>query len=164
MFKTIVAAVLVVGMLAGSEVMAQRDAGAKARREFGKGFWNSGNQATASRTVTRSQLPSVTRTDQAAAPGPVASESYQSFSYEPTPVVANEAPAQASTPGVPAYTSSPCENGAPAGYRSFSYEPSYRSYSYEPAVATSRSINPNRSGAFRNASPPQVRLRPGSGR
>ena len=89
MCRTVVMAVAVVGLLLGSEALAQRDAGAKARGEYGKGFWSSGSNRRATSTVPR-RMMTPTRSTNSIAETPAA-ESYRSFSYEPAPEATNEA-------------------------------------------------------------------------
>ncbi len=77
-------ALVVVG---GSVVYAQRDAGAKARGEFGTGFWSSqyNRSSTAARAQRSSSLPSTY------ARRPASQErEYRVSSYEPTPFAAGE--------------------------------------------------------------------------
>lgn len=69
-FISVGAAVVTLALLFVSDAVAQRDAAAKARGEFGRGFWDSGNQASRSQSFYyQPARPSV--------------ESYRSFSYEP---------------------------------------------------------------------------------
>jgi len=66
--------------LCSSEAMAQRDAGSKARGEFGKGFWSSTNRGSSSavnRGYYSSPQPANSVTN---------SQDYRSFSYEPVAI------------------------------------------------------------------------------
>lgn len=147
MLRTIVMAVAVVGLLLGSEALAQRDAGAKARGEYGGGFWSSGANRRATSTVPR-RMMSPTRSTYSIAETPAA-ESYRSFSYEPAPEATNaeEAPVEVSAAPTPCPT-------APTA--------TYRRYSLEPAVANPPRCQVRRSAAQRRISPHEARLRPGS--
>ncbi len=58
-----------------TQAMAQRDAGAKARGEFGRGFWNSQSQTSTTQNFNYYTQPATT----AAAN----TQQYRSFSYEP---------------------------------------------------------------------------------
>jgi hypothetical protein len=82
---------------------AQRDAGAKARGEFGTGGWNSNSQPR-----SYSPIPVETR---------------RSFSYQPTAAVAG-----CQCGASQAATSEHVATQPQVERRSFSYEPSYRSY------------------------------------
>lgn len=151
MFRTVVLSVAVLGLVLGSEAFAQRDAGAKARREFGKGFWNSQSHATVTRSTPSRVVSPVQRSIQTNTA--LAAESYRSFSYEPTPEVAQEEASQATAPVTKTEAPSPCQATPSVSYRSFSYE---------PATNVSPRYEVRRSNASRHVSPPQVRLRPGT--
>ena len=151
MCRTVVMAVAVVGLLLGSEALAQRDAGAKARGEYGKGFWSSGSNRRATSTVPR-RMMSPTRPTYSIAESPAA-ESYRSFSYEPAPEATNGATNSEEAPVEVSAAPTPCPTAPTV---------TYRRYSYEPAVANPPRCQVRRSAAQRRTSPPEARLRPGS--
>ena len=153
MFRTVVLSVAVLGMVVGGEALAQRDAGAKARREFGKGFWNSPSQSRVSRSAPIRVVSPVRPAYQANTA--IAAESYRSFSYEPTPQLAKEGTTQEVAPATKTEAASPCQASPVVTYRSFSYEPS---------VIASPRYEIRRSYGQPRVSPPQVRLHPGSRR
>lgn len=139
------------GMLLSSDALAQRDAGAKARGEFGKGFWNSGSNRASTRVVQRTMVPQA-RLYQTESPQAV--DSYRSFSYEPTPGDTADAQNIEEPAAVQVDTSaSPCQKVPNVTYRRFSYEPA-------AILAPERGVR--RNSANRRASPPDVRLHPGS--
>ncbi len=84
---SIVAAIVVVTTLGVSNSYAQRDSGAKARREYNTGFWHSSSRQ---RCVVRTRVcPSEPQTAKADVPETVAQQdaqekSYRRFSYEPS--------------------------------------------------------------------------------
>ncbi|WP_425399050.1 hypothetical protein [Aeoliella sp.] len=151
MFRTVVLSVAVLGLVLGSEAFAQRDAGAKARREFGKGFWNSQSRARVTRSTPIRVVSPVQASNQANTA--LAAESYRSFSYEPAPEVTKEETPQAAAPATKAETQSPCQATPSVTYRSFSYE---------PGANVSPRYEVRRSSAPRHVTPPQVRLHPGT--
>lgn len=94
---SLVASAMVVATLMASAAYAQRDAGAKARREYGKGFWNTPSRQTcvvrtysrpvAAQTATAAVAESA---DESPATVAQANNDVRRFSYEPTP--SDEAP------------------------------------------------------------------------
>lgn len=151
MFRTVVVALAVFGMVLGGEAFAQRDAGAKARGEFGKGFWNSPSQARVSRSTPIRVMSPVRSSYQAGTSQ--ATESYRSFSYEPAPNATNDKSPQEAAQAQETASASPCQENTSVTYRSFSYE---------PTVIASPRYEVRRSSVSRHTSPPQVRLHPGS--
>lgn len=74
-------------VVATSMAFAQRDAGAKARGEFGTGFWSS--QYTRSSTTSRAQRSRAVESTYARRPA-VQDREYRVSSYEPIPITAGE--------------------------------------------------------------------------
>ncbi len=102
LFYSTLLATIAIWSTTAAPAYAQRDAGAKARGEFGTGSWNSKSE---------SRSNSLNRTD-----------THRSYSYEPTAAVAG---CQSGASHV-----APAEHVAAQPQvvrRSFSYEPSYRS-------------------------------------
>lgn len=173
MLKTFIAIVTVGSLVIGADALAQRDAGAKARREIGRGFWST--IARTSRGQTRQRVatpryspPSSPRGIGAEAPS---SGSYQRFSFEPAPGADDRvngaelaAPAvgegeKVETEGVELQkgTVQPrCTEPRSSSYRRFSFEPA--------ATSTGRSVSRDKSTTRERPSTPRVRLRPGSRR
>lgn len=174
MFRTLLTFVVVGSLLAGSSTFAQRDAGAKARREIGKGFWSPSQERSNARVPQR-----LTRTYSTPSYRPVENqpvESSRSFSYEPSldePVLQAEdsdAPREPASPkdgeeGESEQEESEYQNGSNPSPCQQAPAVSYRRFSYEPAAAVmSDSAIRGRNSAQARPTPPKVRLRPGSGR
>lgn len=60
-----------------TQAMAQRDAGAKARGDYGRGFWNTTNNSSVSSGAVYYRQPMAASAN---------SQQYRSFSYEPTTI------------------------------------------------------------------------------
>lgn len=157
MLRTVLTIVIVGSMVMGAEALAQRDAGAKARREFGKGFWSSRESQSNFGASPRLSTPSYPQRRSSDYRGQERqpTESYRSFSFEPAAEADDgdgvaAAPA-ADEPAEPEREEPELRTGA--GPTPCSSSPTVRtrglSYELTPAV---------------RPRPPEVRLRPGSRR
>lgn len=171
MFRTLIAVVVVGSLMVGANALAQRDAGAKARREIGQGFWSTSARTSNPQTRQRVATPRYTprNTPNYVGVKSQSSRSYQSFSYvpapggdgsgkgdDPTKPIAGEQVERDNAESQNDPGPSPCTQSPTASYRRFSYEPA--------ATAAARSVTRDKSVTRQQATPPQVRLRPGSGR
>ncbi len=173
MLKTFIAFVTVGSLVVGTNAFAQRDAGAKARREIGRGFWSTNAQASSEQARQRVATPRYSPRSSPSGVGSAipSSGSYQRFSFEPAPRADDRgkgvelaAPAvgegeKAETEGVEFQK----DTGQPR--RTEPRSSSYRRFSFEPAATgTGRSVSRDKSTARERPSTPRVRLRPGSRR